>query len=96
MQSQLSFLFLIQRYDEDNEQSADSRPSSAGSSRNKRNVTYCQQITKQQYQKEALEFSRQEIGNLLQSIVSDRSLSSKELSRVLKQVSTFLNTNEGN
>ena len=66
-----------------------SRPSSADAV-NKRitkgPVTYCQQITKQEYQRQAVDFSRQEIRNLLRSIVDDRSLPSKEVTRRLAQV----------
>jgi len=54
--------------------------------RGRRAVTYCKQITKQEYQKEAVDFSRQEIKNLLQSIVDDRTLPAKEVSKRLKQV----------
>jgi len=67
------------------------RPSSADAVNKrviKRAVTYCEQITKQEYQQEAVDFSKQEIKKLLQAIVNDRSLSSKEVTRRLGQFKT--------
>ena len=49
-------------------------------------VTYCQQITKEEYEKQAVDFSRQQIRNLLRSIVDDRSLPCKEVTKRLAQV----------
>lgn len=66
-----------------------SRPSSADAANRrviKGPVTYCEQITKKEYEKQAVDFSRQQIRNLLRSIVDDRSLPCKEVTKRLAQV----------
>lgn len=56
---------------------------------------YCKQITKQEYEKEAVDFSNKAIKDLLQSILDDPSLNGKERAKRLKQVGCLCNLTIG-
>lgn len=53
---------------------------------NRRQRYYCKQITKQEYEKEAVDFSNNAIKDLLQSILDDITLNDKDRAKRLKQV----------